>query len=534
MVSLGDFINQHKPPPRATAEPISSVRGSYESNGDSVFDRFSDAASWADILKPLNWEKVKPADSATLEAWRHPNATHPISAHVLKVAPHVIVNWSENSGLPVGADQNLTKAKMYAIFNYNGDKSAAAKALVKGEAVNLPAHVVDAVRSRDNIAGVVTEVTANHITGDNSEPTDTAEEQWNRLVDLGPYLDGTVKKPQPDVGGERDDGIQVLYPKRWHTNIGLTGSGKTSFALWHVKAVLDAGRHVIYLHFEEIDPGGVIDRLQGMGVSAEVIRERFHWASCEKRWQWGEMSNFIAELGQPPALAVLDGINAACSQHGWKVSDTEAIGSYRAMLVTPLVKAGAAVLSLGHPPKAKDRQNEMHGFGSTGWLDEVDGVGFRMVASKTAPMMSGAKGYSALYVVKDRYSQVKRWGDLDATKDQPWFYMGAFIVDDSQLIGPTVVRLNVPEGSGEGGQPKSKEAALAESIAECLGGQTGRFESVNNLEAMLHTDGVKFTASHVPIALEMLVIQGRLIWPEVARYQPRPGRLTDNQSSGSE
>ena len=145
--------------------------------------------------------------------------------------------------------------------------------------------------------------------------------------------------------------------------IGLTGCGKTSLALWHIKAVLDAGGHVIYLHFEETDPGGVLDRLQGIGVNHDVIDKQFHWANCDKAWAAGEMAYRVTQLERPPALAVLDGINAACSQHGWKVGDTEAIGTYRAMFVTPLVKAGAAVLSLGHPPKARDRQNEMHGFG---------------------------------------------------------------------------------------------------------------------------------------------------------------------------
>jgi hypothetical protein len=134
----------------------------------------------------------------------------------------------------------------------------------------------------------------------------------------------------------------------------------------------------------------VLERLRGLGVDQETITKQFHWANCDKKWHEGEMAYRLTQLEQLPALAVLDGINAACSQHGWKVGDTEAIGSYRAMFVTPSVKAGAAVLSLGHPPKAKDRQNEMHGFGSTGWLDEVDGVGFRMIASKTAPMITGA------------------------------------------------------------------------------------------------------------------------------------------------
>jgi hypothetical protein len=534
MVSLGEYIDEHyKPSPRTDPYAQEEDATSY-SNGDSVFDRFSAAASWADILKPLNWEKVKPADSATLEAWRHPNATHPISAHVLKVAPHVIVNWSENSGLPVGADQNLTKARVYAWEHYNNDLSAASKALVRGDAVGLPTHVVDAVRSRDNFAGIVTEVTANQISGD-GEPSDPAEEEWSRWADLGPHLGGTVIRPQPDVGGERDDGIQLLYRKRWHTNIGLTGSGKTTFALWHIKTALDAGGHVIYLHFEETDPGGVLERLRGLGVDQETITKQFHWANCDKKWHEGEMAYRLTQLEQPPVLAVLDGINAACSQHGWKVGDTEAIGSYRAMFVTPSVKAGAAVLSLGHPPKAKDRQNEMHGFGSTGWLDEVDGVGFRMVASKDAPMITGAKGFSALYVVKERYSQVKRWGNLDTTKEQPWFYMGAFIVDDSQLAGPTIVRLNVPEAAGDG-QPKSKEATLADHIEECLRQRTGRFDSLNQLKAWLRVDEVKFTQADTPIALEMLVDQGRLMWPEVTGNKPRPGWLPDSntQSGGTE
>ena len=85
----------------------------------------------------------------------------------------------------------------------------------------------------------------------------------------------------------------------------------------------------------------------------------------------------------------------------------------------------------------------MLGFGSTAWLDEVDGVGFRMAASKEHPMVIGGKGHSALYVVKDRYSQVKRWGNLDTTKEQAWWYMGAFVVDDTPKAS-TVVRLNVP------------------------------------------------------------------------------------------
>ena len=121
-------------------------------------------------------------------------------------------------------------------------------------------------------------------------------------------------------------------------------------------------------------------------------------------------------------------------------------------------------------------------------------------------------------------------GNLDTTKEQPWFYMGAFIVDDSQ-DGPTTVRLNVPDVGGEG---ESKQTLLADRIAACLEKRTGRFESLNNLKAMLHEDHEKFTATDVPVALEMLVNQERLVWPYATSNKPRPGWLTQPASLPSD
>jgi hypothetical protein len=352
--------------------------------------------------------------------------------------------------------------------------------------------------------------------------------EWSRWVNLKPYLDGNLERQQPDVGAYRDDSIQLLYAGRWHTLIALTGAGKTTFALWHVKETLDAGEHVIYLHFEEFEPDGVIERLRGIGVNPDVIAERLHWADCSRPWAPGEMTHWLTQF-EAPALAILDGINAACSLHGWPHGDPSAIGAYRAVFVTPLVRAGAAVLSLGHPPKAKDRQDEMHGYGATSWLDEVDGVGFRMVATKDRPMTPGGKGDSTLWVVKDRYAQVRRWGNLDTKREQAWWYMGAFIVDDIKT--PTEVRLNVPPQ--ESGQAKSLEAILADHIRETLERHGGRFKSVNQLKAFLGEDNIKYTASHVPIALEMLAARGELIWPEGANDRSsRPGWLPPTNGAG--
>ena len=73
MVRLTELIDELSEPPTppqtAPAAPWVTV------NSDSVFNKFSEAASWADILQPLGWIQVKPGDSATLEAWQHPTAT---------------------------------------------------------------------------------------------------------------------------------------------------------------------------------------------------------------------------------------------------------------------------------------------------------------------------------------------------------------------------------------------------------------------------------------------------------------------------
>ena len=142
-----DYLAAHTPQP-ATAQNDAVGGPAYETvNGDGPFDRLAELVSWANILAPVGWTQVRPPDAATLEAWRRPDGTHPVSAKVLKEAPYVLVNWSEDSGLPVGAGQNLTKARVIAHFHYGQSESALAKALVRGEAQGVPAEVNEAIRA---------------------------------------------------------------------------------------------------------------------------------------------------------------------------------------------------------------------------------------------------------------------------------------------------------------------------------------------------------------------------------------------------
>jgi hypothetical protein len=110
--------------------------------------------------------------------------------------------------------------------------------------------------------------------------------------------------------------------------------------------------------------------------------------------------------------------------------------------------------------------------------------------------------------------------------------MGAFIVDGTE--SPTVLKLNVPKTGGDG-HVKSKEVVLADHIITSLTKRTGRFDSIGKLKAMLVSDEVTYTAANLPVALELLVDQKRLVWPEVETNRTaRPGWLTAAASRSEE
>lgn len=338
------------------------------------------------------------------------------------------------------------------------------------------------------------------------------------LTDLTPYLDGTYVAPSPSIGIVREDGKHVLYPGKWHTLIGPTASGKSWFAAQCVFDELCAGNTVLYMHFEESLPAGTVGRLLSLGLSPQTLRERFLWLDTEKKPS-GAVLAALAEA-RKPQLVVLDGINAACSFYGWPVNEVQAVGMYRKTLVTPFAREEAAVLSLGHPPKARDRQDERHGFGSTAWLDEVDGVGFRIVPSKTSPIARGKTGYANISTVKDRYGQVEALGRIG--EQEGWYDLGSLRVDSE---GSTT-RVRLLE-VGETAPKRDGIDSLCDGIVEYLSANDeGAFGTVTALEPKLRAAGVKFRKADLTTALERLVQRGQLEWPEVEGYRkPRPGRL---------
>jgi hypothetical protein len=358
----------------------------------------------------------------------------------------------------------------------------------------------------------------------------TTDVHASRVMDLSAFLDGSYVAPTPSLGAERDDARTMLYPGKWHTVVALTGAGKSWFALWHCIAEMRAGRTVVYAHFEEGSPAGTIGRLLQLLVgrstdparrasAVELIRERFKWLNCERRWSSPE--EFSAALAEAApgefSLLALDGINAACSQHGLLVDKPEAVGAYRALFVAPAARRGAAVLSLGHPPKAKDRQGERHGFGSSAWLDEVDGVGFRLVAARTSPIRRGSEGASDLYSVKDRYGEVEMLGHLEEKDSMEGFtYLGRFRADDRPERENTVLSMSRP-ATNDKGVARDAFDVLGDAVLKLLAERPEGFTSAARLTEKLQADGVKFGKTDLTPALTRLADDGKILWPEAPK-----------------
>lgn len=350
------------------------------------------------------------------------------------------------------------------------------------------------------------------------DPSDTD----GRRLDLGPWLDGTYEPPRPQRGAVRDDGAHLLYPNRWHTCIAPSESGKSMWGIAHARDEMNAGRDVACLHFEETDPGGTVSRLLAIGVHPDVIRKHFVWLSCDRTWVPGELAAELADL--TPGLVLLDGINAACSRHGQDVEKTSAVGWYRHTFVTPATRLGWVVLSLGHPPKARDRQAERHGFGSTAWLDEADGVGFRLVAHPAHPIRRANSGTATLYSVKDRYGEVTRLGSPDRDREG-WTYLGSLVVDDTGA--ETRVRVSVPHSATDTNRSDTDEIdRLASTVVELLRERPERgYDSERQLTTLLRAAKVTFADHDLAPALERLERSGQLDRDPYRARKPRSGRL---------
>jgi hypothetical protein len=246
-----------------------------------------------------------------------------------------------------------------------------------------------------------------------------------QAVDLGPYLRGEVKRPEPTIGLARADGLRLLYPGKEHTVMGEMESGKSWYAAASVAAELTKGNRVAYIHFEEADPADTIERLQALGVPDQTILERFAFAGPNEPV---DPASLAVLLDPPPSLVVLDGVNEAMSMHGQAIRDEDGAAAFRRRLVKPCTAVGAATLGCDHVVKDRDRR----GRDPLGSIHKGNGLtGSLILLENASPFGRGERGCSHVFVTKDRPGHLRRHGRPD--KRMPGkTYVGSLIVDDTR------------------------------------------------------------------------------------------------------
>ncbi len=189
-------------------------------------------------------------------------------------------------------------------------------------------------------------------------------------VDLGPYLRGEIQRPQPSIGAARTDGLHLIYPGREHAILGETESGKSWLALLSVIAELTRGHWVVYIHYEEGDPGSTIERLLLLGADPAAITERLRFVAPSKPVQ----ADWVDALLDPaPTLVIHDGINEAMALIGADIMAIDGAANFKRRLVTPFLRAGAASIACDHFPKDRDGRGR-DAYGSVHKGNALDGA----------------------------------------------------------------------------------------------------------------------------------------------------------------
>ena len=154
-----------------------------------------------------------------------------------------------------------------------------------------------------------------------------------------------IKQPTPSLGVARSDGLHVIYPGREHSVLGETEFGKSWFVLACTAPELNAGRRVLYIHYEESDPGSTIERLRVLGVRDETIAELLTFVGPVEQVRPDRPA---ARRDPTPTLVVHDGVNEAMALHCTEIKAAEGAAEFRRRLIRPCLDAGAATIACDH------------------------------------------------------------------------------------------------------------------------------------------------------------------------------------------
>jgi AAA domain len=331
-------------------------------------------------------------------------------------------------------------------------------------------------------------------------------------IDLTPYLDGTVTRPEPGVLF-RDDGIGLLYPGKVHWDHGESESGKSWVAQIAVVAVIRAGGRVLYLDHES-DPGEITARLLALGADpADIASHLVYVRPDDSSMTARNATVWDRLLSERFDLAVVDGVTDALGLDKASSTDTDDVAAWmRRMPRRIAASTGAAVLATDHVTKDSDSRGRF-AIGSQHKLAGVDGAAF--VVEPSQPLGEGLVGEIVLRIAKDRPGSLRRHGGTYRKTDRTQEI--ARIMFDSTDPKHIQITISAPASvtGAAGASGGFRPTTLMSKISRVLDQHPDGLTSTRLLEL------VKGNKEYLRKALDVLVDEGY-----VQRVEQRRGAAT--------
>lgn len=239
------------------------------------------------------------------------------------------------------------------------------------------------------------------------EPLDASSPSWLQWqpVDLGSILSGELQAPEPTVGG-REDGVRLFYPGRRNMVLGESESLKSWLLDVACCQEIAAGRHVVYLDYEDT-PHGLVERLVALGAAAEKVERLVTYYDAPPR-----LDDVAAELLREhfggrgtPSLVVVDGVTEAMTSSGLDPDRGVDVAAFYAGTPKWFALTGAAVTMIDHVTKDRESRGRW-AIGSERKISGLDGAAYAVELLQ--PFGRGRIGKAKITISKDRCGYVRQ------------------------------------------------------------------------------------------------------------------------------
>lgn len=232
-------------------------------------------------------------------------------------------------------------------------------------------------------------------------------------VDLSTLFSDDFEPQRPEVMA-RDDGQLLFYAGKCHACNGEGESGKSWFCLIACLQEINAGRHVLYVDFED-DAETVVTRLLALGANTTTVLEFFHYLKPHEplftRGHNGPVftkanTEFATILEQQElSLVVLDGIAEVMGLHALDPEKNNDYVLFHEHLPRMIARTGPAVVQIDHVTKNPENRGR-NAIGAVHKFNSIDGAIFSF--NPVAEFGVGQHGISKVSIQRDRPGQLRQ------------------------------------------------------------------------------------------------------------------------------